>query len=61
MVEFNRNVYTFSCVMFAIFKQAYDRNHVYSQDEIQKVIEFAKFRGIRVIVEFDTPVSSPGY
>lgn len=34
---------------------AYDKYHVYSQDDITKVITFANNRGIRVIAEFDTP------
>lgn len=36
---------------------AYDQAHVYSQKDIAAVIKFAHDRGIRVIVEFDTPVS----
>ncbi|XP_064391207.1 beta-hexosaminidase subunit alpha-like [Halichondria panicea] len=36
-------------------KGAYDQNHIYSQDDIAQVIKYAKYRGIRVVVEFDTP------
>ena len=39
---------------------AYDRDHVYSQEMVQQVIGYARQRGIRVIVEFDTPVSQGG-
>lgn len=34
---------------------AYSPNHVYSKSVVQEIIDHAKMRGIRVMVEFDTP------
>jgi hexosaminidase len=34
---------------------AYDAAHVYSQGDIADLTEFARQRGIRIVVEFDTP------
>lgn len=36
-------------------KGAFDRRHIYSQSDITELLEFARQRGIRVFIEFDTP------
>lgn len=36
-------------------KGAYDQSMIYSQDDVAKIIESARIRGIRVMAEFDTP------
>lgn len=36
-------------------KGAYHESMIYSQQDIEKIIEFSRQRGIRVLAEFDTP------
>ncbi|CAJ0590453.1 unnamed protein product [Cylicocyclus nassatus] len=49
--------FPYTSVVFANLSQlgAYTPAHIYSTDDIRKVLDYARLRGIRVIPEFDTP------
>eukprot|EP00005_Dracoamoeba_jomungandri_P003078 CAMPEP_0174260610 /NCGR_PEP_ID=MMETSP0439-20130205/10062_1 /TAXON_ID=0 /ORGANISM="Stereomyxa ramosa, Strain Chinc5" /LENGTH=447 /DNA_ID=CAMNT_0015344889 /DNA_START=219 /DNA_END=1562 /DNA_ORIENTATION=- len=38
-----------------LIEGAYTPKHVYSQDTVKSIVEYAKYYGIRVVPEFDTP------
>uniref|UniRef100_A0A8W7PZ80 beta-N-acetylhexosaminidase n=1 Tax=Anopheles coluzzii TaxID=1518534 RepID=A0A8W7PZ80_ANOCL len=45
----------FDTVPEMVFYGAYSKEEVYSQNDIKSIIKYAKYRGIRIILELDAP------
>lgn len=41
--------------IFSSGEGAFTQKHIYTQENVKSILEFARLRGIRVIPEFDSP------
>ncbi|XP_076055989.1 beta-hexosaminidase subunit beta-like [Oratosquilla oratoria] len=55
--------FPYACRIFPNLTEhgAYTPQHVYSQRDVADIVDYARFRGIRVVPEFDTPGHTQGF